>query len=162
MCHIQHLCFDVFHSGEARVLTEAPAGPLYRVVGSPLYISCNVSGFVSESLQKEFEFRIVKPAKPDFEINIISTSDQSFSYAMYLSRVNNKNIIVNRLSPNSVLFEIKSLQKDDEGEYECTVINVESVYMGTYSAKTTVKGNQSPLYLSDLKPTIQCKCFTVL
>uniref|UniRef100_A0A3Q1IE71 Ig-like domain-containing protein n=1 Tax=Anabas testudineus TaxID=64144 RepID=A0A3Q1IE71_ANATE len=141
---------NTFSSGvrEARVLTEAPAGPLYRVVGSPLYISCNVSGFVSESLQKEFEFRIVKPAKPDFEINIISTRDQSFSYAMYLSRVNNKNIIVNRLSPNSVLFEIKSLQKDDEGEYECTVINVESVYMGTYSAKTTVKVIDNSLSVS--------------
>uniref|UniRef100_A0A7N6BYE0 Ig-like domain-containing protein n=1 Tax=Anabas testudineus TaxID=64144 RepID=A0A7N6BYE0_ANATE len=149
ICVIFNICvFHVFHSGEARVLTEAPAGPLYRVVGSPLYISCNVSGFVSESLQKEFEFRIVKPAKPDFEINIISTRDQSFSYAMYLSRVNNKNIIVNRLSPNSVLFEIKSLQKDDEGEYECTVINVESVYMGTYSAKTTVKVIDNSLSVS--------------
>lgn len=128
------------------MLTEAPTGPLYRVVGSTLFISCNVSGLASESLQKEFEFRIKIPAKPDTEINIISTSDQYFGYAMYASRVRSKEINVKRVSPNSVLFEITSLQKKDEGEYECTVINSESVYVGTYSAKTTVKGNKSQLY----------------
>lgn len=123
------------------MLTEAPTGPLYRVVGSPLFISCNVSGFASEILQKEFEFRIKKPAKPDYEINIISTSDQTFSFAVYVDRVRSKAINLKRVSPNSVLFEIKSLQKNDEGEYECNVINSESLYFGTYSAKTTVKGN---------------------
>lgn len=144
------------------MLTEAPVGPLYRVVGSPLFISCNVSGFARDRSQKEFEFRIKKPAKPDFEIHIISTADQNFAYSLYAHRVKNNNIILKRVSPNSVLFEIKSLEKDDEGEYECTVINQESVYNGVYSAVTTVKGNKSPLYFSDLEPAIQINCFNVL
>ncbi len=135
---------SVLHAGEARVLTEIQAGPLYRVVGSPLSISCNVSGFASASSRKEFEFRITKPAKPTFEVNIISTSDQGFGYAMYKTRVRAQEITLKHVSPNSVLFEIQSLRKDDEGEYDCTVKNSESVYDGTYSVKTTVKGNQSP------------------
>ncbi|KAK2839879.1 hypothetical protein Q5P01_013619 [Channa striata] len=134
--------------GEARVHTEAQTGPLYRVVGSLLSISCNVSGFSSESAQKEFEFRITKPAKPDFEINILSTSDELFGYAVYSPRVKRSEITVRRVSPNSVFFEIHHLQKDDEGEYECTVINSESVFSGTYSAKTTVKVIDNSLSVS--------------
>lgn len=136
----------MLHSGEARVHTEAQPGPLYRVVDSPLSIYCNVSGFTSASAKQEFEFRTIKPANPTFEIGIISTSDESFSYAMYSSRVKDKEITLKHVSQTSVLFEIQILQKGDEGEYECAVINSELVYDGTYSAKTTVKGNQSPFY----------------
>uniref|UniRef100_A0A674MGH2 Ig-like domain-containing protein n=1 Tax=Takifugu rubripes TaxID=31033 RepID=A0A674MGH2_TAKRU len=67
----------LLHSGEARVNTEAPAGPLYRVVGSLLSITCNTSGFSNNHTNKEFEFRIKMPAKP-VEINIISTHDNLF------------------------------------------------------------------------------------
>lgn len=143
----------LLHRGEARVHTEAQAGPLYRVVGSLLSISCNVSGFASASAKKEIEFRIKKPANPTFEINIISTSDQSFSYAMYARRVRSKEITVTHVTPNSVLFEIQRLEKHDEGEYDCTVINPEHVYDGTYSAKTTVKVIDNSLSVSSPAPT---------
>ncbi|XP_040003692.1 immunoglobulin superfamily member 3-like isoform X2 [Xiphias gladius] len=133
-------CLGVLqYCGEAKVHTEIQAGPLYRVLGAPLSISCNVSGFASETTQKEFEFRIKKPANPTFEINIISTHDQSFAYAVYARRVMSKEITLKHVSPNSVLFEIQSLQKADEGEYDCNVINSEHVYHGIYSVKTTVK-----------------------
>lgn len=127
--------------------TEAQAGPLYRVVDSRLSISCNVSGFASNSTRKEFEFRVKKPSLP-IEINIISTDDPSFSYAVYARRVRSKEITLTHVSPNSVVFEIQRLEKNDEGEYECFVINSESVYDGVYRAKTTVKGKQSPLCFS--------------
>lgn len=129
------------------MLTEAKAGPLYRVLGSPLSISCNVSGFANDSTIKEFEFRVKKPANPAFHINIISTGDQSFNYAIYSQRVKSKEITLTYVSPNSVLFEIQRLHKSDEGEFECTVVNSERLYNGVYSAKTTVKGNQY-LYFS--------------
>lgn len=127
--------------------TEAQAGPLYRVVDSRLSISCNVSGFASTSTRKEFEFRVKIPAL-SMEINIISTNDPYFSYAMYARRVKNKEITLTHVSQNSVVFEIQHLQKGDEGEYECSVIDSESGYNGVYSAKTTVKGKQSPLWFS--------------
>ncbi|XP_056244433.1 immunoglobulin superfamily member 3-like [Seriola aureovittata] len=141
------------HCGEAKVHTEAQAGPLYRVLGSPLSISCNVSGFSNKFTQQNFEFRIKKPENPAIEINIISTSDQNFAYAMYTQRVKSSEITLKHLSSNSVLFEIRSLQKSDEGEYDCSVINSESVYQGTYSAKTTVKVIDNSLSVSSSDST---------
>lgn len=138
---------SVLHSGEASVYTEIQAGPLYRVVGHPLFISCNVSGFANEHSDKDFEFRIAKPSRPTFEINIISTNDPTFSYAVYGTRVSNQEISLKRLSPNSVVFEIQRLEKGDEGEFDCSVVNSESIFDGTYSAKSTVRGNQSAFYL---------------
>ncbi|XP_038576576.1 immunoglobulin superfamily member 2-like [Micropterus salmoides] len=161
MCSVQSFwrvnllfCLGLFlHCGEARVHTEVQAGPLYRVVGSLLSITCNVSGFASASTRKEFEFCINKPSNPTFEINIISTSDQSFSFAMYGSRVRTGEITLKHVSSNSVVFEIQSLEKHDEGEYECSVINTEQIYNGIYSAKTTVKVIDNSLSVSSPSST---------
>ncbi|KAM7380449.1 hypothetical protein PAMP_003743 [Pampus punctatissimus] len=137
--------------GEAKVLTVAQTGPLYRVVGSPLFISCNVSGFSSFSDEKQFEFRVQKPSNP-IDINIISTNDPNFGYAMYSARVRSKEVTLKHVSPNSVLFEIQSLQKNDEGEFECTVINSELNYDGTYSVKIAVKVIDNSLSVSSPNP----------
>uniref|UniRef100_A0A3P9AYM1 Ig-like domain-containing protein n=1 Tax=Maylandia zebra TaxID=106582 RepID=A0A3P9AYM1_9CICH len=118
---------SLLYSGEARVKTEVQAGPLYRVLGSPLYITCSVSGFRSENTDKHFEFRMTKPSNPDFEIQIISSHEDTFGYSSHLTRVRKNEIALKRLSPNSVRFEIKSLQKTDEGEYECTAVNLEVI-----------------------------------
>lgn len=138
----------LLHSGEARVNTETPAGPLYRVVGSLLSITCNTSGFSNNHTNKEFEFRIKTPVSP-IEINIISTHDNLFSYAIYSRRVRNQEVRLTHVTPNSVVFEIQSLQKSDEGEFECYVKNPEKDFDGTYNAKTTVRGNL--LFLSLIK-----------
>uniref|UniRef100_A0A3Q4GTV7 Ig-like domain-containing protein n=1 Tax=Neolamprologus brichardi TaxID=32507 RepID=A0A3Q4GTV7_NEOBR len=115
--------------------------PLYRVLGSPLYITCSVSGFRSENTDKHFEFRMTKPSNPNFEIQIISSHEDTFGYSSHLIRVIKNEITLKRLSPNSVRFEIKSLQKTDEGEYECTAVNLEEgAYDGEYSAKTVRYG----------------------
>ncbi|XP_061547257.1 immunoglobulin superfamily member 3-like [Phycodurus eques] len=145
------LCMaTLWHLGKARVLTEIQAGPLYRVAGSRLSISCNVSGFTDVASRKEFEFRVTKPAKP-IALNIISTNDMSFGYAVY--RMRGKDIALTHVSPNSILFEIQSLQKDDEGEYDCAVINEEYIYAGTYSVKTTVKVIDDTLSVSSAVST---------
>ncbi|XP_057708006.1 immunoglobulin superfamily member 2-like isoform X2 [Corythoichthys intestinalis] len=120
------------------------------MAGSRLSISCNVSGFASATSRKEFEFRVTKLAMPSFPLNIISTADPSFGYAQYRAR--GPDIALTYLSPNSVLFEIKSLQQDDEGEYDCSVINPEYIYDGTYSVKTTVKVINDSLSVSSDAP----------
>lgn len=135
-------------SGEARVNTETPAGPLYRVVGSLLSISCNTSGFSNKDIDKEFEFRVKLPAHPN-DINIISTHDKSFSYAIYNQRVKNQEVTLTHVTPDSAVFKIQSLRKSDEGEFECYVKNPETVYDGTYNAKTTVRGNLLFLSLTE-------------
>ncbi|XP_060944505.1 immunoglobulin superfamily member 3-like [Limanda limanda] len=138
----------LLHSGEAKVLTESQSGPLYRVLGASLSISCNVSGFADDSTPKKFEFRVTKPKNPTFQINIISSSDESFAYAAYSQRVARKEITLKHVSPNSVLFEIQSLQKADEGDFECNVVNTESAYAGTYNANTLVKVIDNSLSVS--------------
>ncbi|XP_047456388.1 immunoglobulin superfamily member 3-like [Mugil cephalus] len=148
------LCLALFLScGEASVNIEANAGPLYRVVGSPLIITCTTSGFHNDEAEKHFEIRVTKPSKPNFGINIISTNDPLFGFAVYQRRVESKEITLNRVSPNSVVFEITSLLKGDEGDFECSVINSELSYFGTYSVKTTVKVIDNSLSVSTPDPT---------
>lgn len=135
--------------------TEMPAGPLYRVVGSPFYISCTTSGFSNNHTEKEFEFRIKKPEHP-LEFNIISTHNSFFTYALYSQRVGSQDITLKHVTPNSVVFKMESLQKSDEGEYECFVQNPETVFHGTYSARTAVRGNL--LYLSLIERKSRWRC----
>uniref|UniRef100_A0A3P8NUN5 Ig-like domain-containing protein n=1 Tax=Astatotilapia calliptera TaxID=8154 RepID=A0A3P8NUN5_ASTCA len=148
------LCLgQLLRCGEARVKTEVQAGPLYRVLGAPLYITCSVSGFRSENTDKHFEFRMTKPSNPNFEIQIISSHEDTFGYSSHLTRVRKNEITLKRLSPNSVRFEIKSLQKTDEGEYECTAVNLEGAYDGEYSDKTVVKVIEDSLSVSSSAST---------
>lgn len=143
------LCLGVFlHSGGAQVLTESPTGPLYRVEGSKFSITCNVSGFSSHSATKDFEYRFLHPANPSNGLNVISTRTKSFGYAMYSSRVRDGEIKLTHTSPNSVVFEIQELQRGDEGEFECLVLNSEAVYNGIYSAATAVKVIDNSLRVS--------------
>ncbi|XP_061735120.1 immunoglobulin superfamily member 3-like [Nerophis ophidion] len=140
----------LLHCGEAEVLTKIQAGPLYRMAGSPLSISCNVSGFINVRSLKDFEFRVTKPFTAG-ELNIISTEDPQFGYTVYQNRGND--ITLSHVTPNSVLFEIQSLRKDDEGKYNCHVINPESVYKGTYDATTVVKVIDNSLSVSSTDST---------
>lgn len=73
-------------------------------------------------------------------LNIISTGNNNFGYAVYSSRAKKGKITLTHGSPNSVVFEILSLQKADEGGFECSVINPESRYNGSYAHTTEVKG----------------------
>ncbi|XP_035605375.1 immunoglobulin superfamily member 3-like isoform X1 [Oncorhynchus keta] len=125
--------------GGARVLVEVQSGPLHRVIGYPISISCNVSGFSNPSAQQDFRFSVYKPKNPTQEIQIISTDDQNYAMAVYGVRVRGGVITLERLSVTSVLFHVKSLEDGDEGEYECHTPNSEAVYDGTYNAKTTLK-----------------------
>ncbi|XP_047670675.1 immunoglobulin superfamily member 3-like [Tachysurus fulvidraco] len=128
-------------------LVEMQEGPLYRVKGFPMSISCHVSG-LKHSRTQDFAFSIFQSKKPEVQIQIISTFDQSYAYAMYSKRVREKNIVIERQSETSVIFHIKSLEADDSGEYECYTPNRDGVYFGTYNAKTTVNVIEDTLLAS--------------
>ncbi|XP_067266546.1 immunoglobulin superfamily member 2-like [Chanodichthys erythropterus] len=115
-------------------LVQIQEGPLYRVQGYPISISCNVSGFKGPSLQ-DFEF-IVK--KSNVEINMISTEKENFAYAMFSGRVRGKDIEIERLSGSSVLLRIKKLLEEDAGELFCHTPNTDGEYLGSYEAGTTL------------------------
>lgn len=103
-------------------------------------ISCNVSG-LNNTRDQDFAFSVYKPKNQDYPIQIISTNDPHYAYAMYSARVHEKNIVIERLTRTSVLFQIKSLKAEDSGKYECYTPNSDGVYFGSYSAVTTLNGN---------------------
>ncbi|XP_014324349.1 immunoglobulin superfamily member 2-like [Xiphophorus maculatus] len=133
------ILLGLFLLSEARVNTEIQAGPLYRVVGSLLSISCNTSGFSNVNSKKHFQIRMKDPSKPFHEINIMSSEDEGFSYARFIPRIQNSEMSIKHVDSNSIIFEIKYLKKEDEGVYECSVVNPEYNYNGVYSATTVVK-----------------------
>ncbi|KAI5621332.1 hypothetical protein C0J50_19267 [Silurus asotus] len=124
-------------------------GPLYRAKGFPMSISCNVSD-LKFSRKQEFAFLIYKPEKPTIQIQIISTNDKNYAYAMYSQRVREKSINIERLSDTSVLFHIMSPKAEDSGKYECFTPNAGTTYHGSYSAETTLHVIEDTLKASNI------------
>uniref|UniRef100_G1NZK2 Immunoglobulin superfamily member 3 n=1 Tax=Myotis lucifugus TaxID=59463 RepID=G1NZK2_MYOLU len=109
-------------------------GPLYRAEGSHITIWCNVSGYQGSS-EQNFQWSIYLPSAPEREVQIVSTVDSSFPYAIYTQRVRSGKIYVERIQGNSALLHITDLQARDAGEYECFTPNTDERYFGSYSAK---------------------------
>ncbi|XP_019381245.1 PREDICTED: immunoglobulin superfamily member 3 isoform X1 [Gavialis gangeticus] len=109
-------------------------GPLYRTEGSHITLWCKVSGYQGPS-EQNFQWSIYLPSAPEREVQIVSTMDPSFPYAIYTQRVRNREIYVERIQGDSVLLHITELQDRDAGEYECHTPNTDERYFGSYSAK---------------------------
>nr|XP_014429638.1 immunoglobulin superfamily member 3 isoform X2 [Pelodiscus sinensis] len=108
--------------------------PLYRTEGSHITIWCKVSGYQGPS-EQNFQWSIYLPSAPEREVQIISTMDPSFPYAIYTQRVHSKEIYVERVQGDAVLLHITALQDRDAGEYECHTPTTDERYFGSYSAK---------------------------
>ncbi|XP_063480739.1 immunoglobulin superfamily member 2 isoform X4 [Symphalangus syndactylus] len=112
-------------------------GPLFRAEGYPVSIGCNVTGHQGPS-EQHFQWSVYLLTNPTQEVQIISTKDAAFSYAVYTQRVRSGDIYVERVQGNSVLLHISKLQMKDAGEYECHTPNTDEKYYGSYSAKTNL------------------------
>ncbi|NXO72828.1 IGSF2 protein, partial [Phainopepla nitens] len=119
-----------------RVVT-VQKGPLYRVRGSHVTLWCKVSGYQGPA-EQNFQWSIYLPSAPEREVQIVSTVDPSFPYAIYTQRVRGRGIFVERLQGDAVLLHITELQERDAGEYECHTPNTDERYFGSYSAKTNL------------------------
>ncbi|KAM9565711.1 immunoglobulin superfamily member 3 isoform 6-T6 [Guaruba guarouba] len=109
-------------------------GPLYRTEGSHVTLWCKVSGYQGPS-EQNFQWSIYLPSAPEREVQIVSTIDPSFPYAIYTQRVRSRGIYVERVQGDAVLLHITDLQERDAGEYECHTPNTDERYFGSYSAK---------------------------
>ncbi|KAJ6633890.1 hypothetical protein lerEdw1_014277 [Lerista edwardsae] len=109
-------------------------GRLYRANGYHITIWCNVSGYLG-SQEQDFEWSIYKPSSPLMKLQIVSTRDTSFTYAVYSQHVKSGKFYIERLQGDAVLLHIKKLQDQDAGEYECEVPTTENGFVVTYSAK---------------------------
>lgn len=114
-------------------------GRLYRARGYHITIWCNVSGYQGPK-EQNFEWSIYLPSHPTREMQIVSTADSSFTYAMYSESVTSERIYIERLQGDSVLLHITELQDRDAGEYECYTPSTDRGYLGTYSAKMHLTG----------------------
>ncbi|XP_028656565.2 LOW QUALITY PROTEIN: immunoglobulin superfamily member 3 [Erpetoichthys calabaricus] len=128
-------------------------GPLYRTAGSHTTIWCNVSGYQG-SAEQDFQWSIYLPSAPEREIQIISTKDPDYAYALYSQRVRNKEIYIERVSRDSVVLHIAKLQLQDQGEFECYTPNTEAQYLGVYSAKMNLTVIPDTLSVSSIGQTI--------
>ncbi|XP_071419901.1 immunoglobulin superfamily member 3 isoform X3 [Pithys albifrons albifrons] len=109
-------------------------GPLYRTEGSHVTLWCKVSGYQGPA-EQNFQWSIYLPSAPEREVQIVSTIDPSFPYAIYTQRVRSRGIFVERVQGDAVLLHIMELQDRDAGEYECHTPNTDERYFGSYSAK---------------------------
>ncbi|NWH20590.1 IGSF2 protein, partial [Grus americana] len=119
-----------------RVVT-VQKGPLYRVKGSHVMLWCKVSGYQGPA-EQNFQWSIYLPSAPEREVQIVSTVDPSFPYAIYTQRVRSRGIYVERVQGDAVLLHITELQDRDAGVYECHTPNTDERYFGSYSAKTNL------------------------
>nr|XP_025949120.1 immunoglobulin superfamily member 2 isoform X2 [Dromaius novaehollandiae] len=123
-------------SSSQRVVT-IQRGPLYRVRGSHITLWCRVSGYQGPA-EQNFQWSIYLPSAPEREVQIISTADPSFPYAIYTQRVRSREIYVERLQGDAARLHITELQDHDAGEYECHTPTTDERYFGSYSAKTNL------------------------
>ncbi|NXP21076.1 IGSF2 protein, partial [Scytalopus superciliaris] len=119
-----------------RVVT-VQQGPLYRVRGSHVTLWCKVSGYQGPA-EQNFQWSIYLPSAPEREVQIVSTVDPSFPYAIYTQRVRSRGIFVERVQGDAVLLHITELQDRDAGQYECHTPNTDERYFGSYSAKVNL------------------------
>ncbi|XP_030321642.1 immunoglobulin superfamily member 2 [Calypte anna] len=137
-----------------RVVT-VQKGPLYRVRGSHVTLWCKVSGYQGPS-EQNFQWSIYLPSAPEREVQIVSTIDPSFPYAIYTQRVRSRGIYVERVQGDTILLHITELQDRDAGEYECHTPNTDERYFGSYSAKTNLSVIADTLLASVAPQVLTC------
>ncbi|XP_021257973.1 immunoglobulin superfamily member 3-like [Numida meleagris] len=131
------LLFILTGVGAGQRVVTIQKGPLYRVLGSHVTLWCKVSGYQGPA-EQTFQWSIYLPSASEREVQIISTADPSFPYAIYTQRVRAQEIYVERVQGDTVLLHIMELQDEDAGEYECHTPNTDERYFGSYSAKTNL------------------------
>ncbi|XP_075464278.1 GTP-binding protein Rit1 isoform X2 [Ascaphus truei] len=130
---------------------QVPVGPLYRVEGTAISIPCNVSGYEGPAMQN-FEWFMYRPTAPDTSINLVSTKDPTFPYAVYKARVDSGDVYVHRASGDHAELHIKRLRPDDAGVYECYTPTTDANYYGSYSDKILLKVIPDSLQVSAKYP----------
>uniref|UniRef100_UPI0009B3850F immunoglobulin superfamily member 8-like n=1 Tax=Monopterus albus TaxID=43700 RepID=UPI0009B3850F len=136
----------------ARVVTVSP-GPLIRVEGQPVSISCDVNDY-SGPREQDFEWVVSKSAVlDDTAIKIISTFDSSYSDKSLTQRVASGDISVVRLADNQVELKIAEVKSLDAGFYWCQTPSTDSVISGNYEARVQVTVIPNTLKVSSQTPT---------
>ncbi|XP_063289547.1 immunoglobulin superfamily member 3-like [Pelobates fuscus] len=137
--------------GLAQHQVGVPPGPLVRMEGSAIFIWCNASG-VSRT---EFEWSLFPSHSPSWKLQVISSSDPHFTYALYSERVQQRReIYLERGGENTARLHITHLRAWDSGDYECHTPNTAQTFYGSYSANVYLKVIPDMLRVQSLSPDI--------
>ncbi|XP_048459182.1 prostaglandin F2 receptor negative regulator-like [Rhincodon typus] len=109
-------------------VVKVPSGHLYRVVGTPVSIPCNVSDYQGPA-EQNFDWSVTRANE---HFRIVSTLEPEFSDAEYKEKIQKKEIWVERLSDNSVELHFESVQFEDDGRYQCQTPSTDENSSGNY------------------------------
>ncbi|KAM8977778.1 immunoglobulin superfamily member 3-like [Pelodytes ibericus] len=138
-------------SGLTQHQVHVPPGPLLRMEGSVVSIWCNASGFSGA----EFEWSLFPSYSPLRKLQVISSSDPHFSYALYRERISVRGeIYLAKRRENVALLHITHLRSCDEGEYECYTPRSAHSYYGSYSARVQLIVIPDSLRVMSLSPEV--------
>ncbi|XP_068122527.1 immunoglobulin superfamily member 3-like [Hyperolius riggenbachi] len=146
---------------------SVPPGPLYRTEGSTLSLWCNTS---SPSVAA-YEWSMFPAHSPGRKLQIVSSADPGFSYAVFRDRVLDRRIYLERATEASTRLHMLRLQKEDAGEYECYAPSPTLRYYRSYCASVTLTVIPDSLHVSLLSPqeltlytddplTLSCEVFS--
>ncbi|XP_069800583.1 prostaglandin F2 receptor negative regulator isoform X2 [Dendropsophus ebraccatus] len=125
-------------------VVRVPSGPLLRVEGTDVSISCNVSDYEGPR-EQNFDWTFSSGADP--AVAVLSTWDSSFTHASYMELAKSGNIQLQRTGNSEVLLHIHQLRGSDEGQYTCSTPSTDATYSGNYMASVQLKVIADTLHL---------------
>ncbi|XP_039599683.1 prostaglandin F2 receptor negative regulator-like [Polypterus senegalus] len=140
------ILLGVFASSSGRVV-KVLAGPLIRVEGKNVSISCDVNDYTGPK-EQDFEWSV---RHNEEYVNLVGTYDPSFTANKYKDRVDRGEIAIKRTSDNSVILEIINVKITDSGEYKCFTPSTDATSSGNYDASVTLNVIPDSLKVSGSK-----------
>ncbi|XP_075704804.1 immunoglobulin superfamily member 3-like [Rhinoderma darwinii] len=139
----------LYTGGALQLQVHVPQGPLFRMEGSAVALWCNASGYPVGG----FEWSVLPAHSPRQRLQIVSSVDHDFSYAVYRGRVTVRGeIYLEKVSENSTRLHLTRLQAQDAGDYECYAPNTQYSYYGSHSASVRLTVIPDSLLVSLLSP----------
>ncbi|XP_045913713.1 prostaglandin F2 receptor negative regulator [Micropterus dolomieu] len=133
----------------ARVVTVSP-GPLIRVEGQPVSITCDVKDY-SGPPEQDFEWMMSREAT-GAKKKMISTFDTGYPDPLFSKRVASGDIAVERLQDDEVELKIAEVKSTDAGFYWCQTPSTDSSFSGNYEAQVKLTVIPNTLRVSSQTP----------
>ncbi|XP_076159685.1 prostaglandin F2 receptor negative regulator isoform X2 [Alosa pseudoharengus] len=128
------LAFGVAWGREVTV----PAGPLLRVEGQSVALTCSVTNYEGPP-EQDFDWMVVRGDGDTDTVHIISTFDASFTDVSLRERVASGDILIKRLADNKVELGIKEVKVTDSATYRCKTPSTDTQIVGNYAADVELR-----------------------
>ncbi|XP_072254589.1 prostaglandin F2 receptor negative regulator [Pyxicephalus adspersus] len=110
-------------------IVRVPTGPLLRVEGTDVALSCNVSDYEGP---KEQNFEWIFSSDSGSKVKVLSTWDDTFTDPELSERVRAGGIQLQRSGNSEAQLWIRQLRVTDEGNYTCSTPSTDATVSGNY------------------------------